>query len=79
MTLEDLTTAPTNGKVNGHHNGSTIQDKSTPIEQVEIRSPIRGRDILAVGKNYIDHAKEFNSSGYDSSDKVDIPTFRELI
>ncbi|KAF2795310.1 hypothetical protein K505DRAFT_273511 [Melanomma pulvis-pyrius CBS 109.77] len=41
---------------------------------VKVLAPITGRDILAVGKNYSEHAKEFNSSGYDSSDKVDIPT-----
>lgn len=35
---------------------------------------ISGRDILAVGKNYMEHAKEFNSSGYDSSDKTDRPS-----
>ncbi|KAI1422810.1 hypothetical protein F5Y12DRAFT_577358 [Xylaria sp. FL1777] len=43
-------------------------------ELVKILPPISGRDVLAVGKNYIEHAKEFNSSGYDSSDKVDRPT-----
>lgn len=36
--------------------------------------PISGRDILCVGKNYSEHAKEFNKSGFDSSDKVDQPT-----
>ncbi|KUL92317.1 hypothetical protein ZTR_02363 [Talaromyces verruculosus] len=36
--------------------------------------PISGRDILAVGKNYVEHAKEFNSSGFDASDKTDQPT-----
>ena len=36
--------------------------------------PISGRDIIAVGKNYVDHAKEFHASGYDSSDKVAQPT-----
>lgn len=41
---------------------------------VKILPPIAGRDILAVGKNYMEHAKEFNSSGYDSSDKVDRPS-----
>jgi 2-keto-4-pentenoate hydratase/2-oxohepta-3-ene-1,7-dioic acid hydratase in catechol pathway len=30
--------------------------------------------VLAVGKNYTEHAKEFNASGYDSSDKVDMPS-----
>ncbi|KAK6373567.1 hypothetical protein LTS17_008059 [Exophiala oligosperma] len=44
------------------------------LDQVEILPPISGRDILAVGKNYAEHAKEFNASGYDSSDKVDQPS-----
>lgn len=41
---------------------------------VKILPPLTGRDILCVGKNYAEHAKEFNSSGFDSSDKVDQPT-----
>jgi 2-keto-4-pentenoate hydratase/2-oxohepta-3-ene-1,7-dioic acid hydratase in catechol pathway len=45
-----------------------------PYSSVKILAPLTGRDILCVGKNYSEHAKEFNSSGYDSSDKVDIPT-----
>ena len=44
------------------------------LSSVELLPPIGGRDILAVGKNYFEHAIEFNSSGYDSSDKVDQPT-----
>ena len=43
-------------------------------DSVDILAPISGRDVLAVGKNYAEHAKEFNASGYDSSDKADIPT-----
>ncbi|KAK5936854.1 hypothetical protein PMZ80_010973 [Knufia obscura] len=43
-------------------------------DSVNIRPPISGRDILAIGKNYSEHAREFNASGYDSSDKVDIPS-----
>lgn len=39
-----------------------------------ILPPLRDRDVLCVGKNYFDHAKEFNSSGFDSSDKVDVPS-----
>lgn len=35
---------------------------------VEILAPLRGRDVLAIGKNYSEHAKEFNASGYDSSE-----------
>lgn len=48
--------------------------ESFPLSSVELLAPISGRDILAVGKNYAEHAKEFNSSGYDSSDKTDQPT-----
>ena len=45
-----------------------------PLNSVQILPPISGRDILAVGKNYVEHAVEFNKSGYDSSDRVDQPT-----
>jgi 2-keto-4-pentenoate hydratase/2-oxohepta-3-ene-1,7-dioic acid hydratase in catechol pathway len=45
-----------------------------PTSSTKILAPITGRDILCVGKNYAAHAKEFNTSGFDSSDKVDIPT-----
>lgn len=38
------------------------------LSSVELLAPIGGRDILAVGKNYFEHAIEFNTSGYDSSD-----------
>lgn len=44
-----------------------------PISSVILLPPLSGRDVLAVGKNYSEHAKEFNSSGYDSSDNVDVP------
>lgn len=36
----------------------------SPAANIRILPPISGRDILAVGKNYVDHAKEFNQSGY---------------
>lgn len=49
--------------------GSPLQIGSAKILPV-----IAGRDVLAVGKNYMEHAKEFNSSGFDSSDKVDRPS-----
>lgn len=45
-----------------------------PRSSIKLLAPINGRDILCVGKNYSAHAKEFNQSGFDSSDKVDIPT-----
>lgn len=45
-----------------------------PTGSVKILPVISGRDVLAVGKNYMEHAREFNSSGFDSSDKVDRPS-----
>ncbi|KAM0249717.1 hypothetical protein ACHAQJ_008919 [Trichoderma viride] len=45
-----------------------------PLTSAKLLAPLSSRDVLAVGKNYIDHAKEFNSSGYDSSDTVDRPS-----
>jgi hypothetical protein len=51
-----------------------LYDEAIPASSVKILAPITGRDIMAVGKNYFDHAKEFNKSGFDSSDKVDVPT-----
>lgn len=45
-----------------------------PVSTVKILPTISGRDILAVGKNYMEHAKEFNSSGFDSSDKTAKPS-----
>ncbi|RAQ60934.1 fumarylacetoacetate hydrolase [Aspergillus flavus] len=44
------------------------------LSSVKHLPPISGRDVLAVGKNYVEHAKEFNASGYDASDKSDQPT-----
>jgi 2-keto-4-pentenoate hydratase/2-oxohepta-3-ene-1,7-dioic acid hydratase in catechol pathway len=49
-------------------------DKPIQLSSVQLLAPISGRDVLAVGKNYFEHAIEFNSSGYDSSDKTDQPT-----
>lgn len=43
-------------------------------DSVRLLPPINHRDILCVGKNYAEHAKEFNKSGFDSSDKTDQPT-----
>ncbi|KAJ4991537.1 fumarylacetoacetate hydrolase [Stagonosporopsis vannaccii] len=55
---------------------SNIISSSAPVDatKVHILAPLRDRDVLCVGKNYFDHAKEFNSSGFDSSDKVDVPS-----
>ena len=53
-----------------------ISTNGTPMDSTEVNvlPPFASRDVLCVGKNYFDHAKEFNSSGFDSSDKVDVPS-----
>ncbi|KAB2101175.1 hypothetical protein AG0111_0g10617 [Alternaria gaisen] len=48
--------------------------KPLPASSVKTLPPFSSRDVLCVGKNYAEHAKEFNSSGFDSSDKVDTPS-----
>ncbi|KAL1607719.1 hypothetical protein SLS60_002655 [Paraconiothyrium brasiliense] len=45
-----------------------------PASSLKILPPLTGRDVLCVGKNYAEHAVEFNSSGFDSSDKTDQPS-----
>ncbi|PYH88647.1 hypothetical protein BO71DRAFT_488604 [Aspergillus ellipticus CBS 707.79] len=47
---------------------------SLPLSSVKLLPPVSGRDVLAVGKNYMEHAQEFHKSGYDSSDKVALPS-----
>lgn len=59
----------------GEEHISVVKDEDPfPVSSVKMLPPISGRDVLAVGKNYHEHAKEFNRSGFDSSDKVDIPS-----
>jgi 2-keto-4-pentenoate hydratase/2-oxohepta-3-ene-1,7-dioic acid hydratase in catechol pathway len=55
---------------------SNIQSYGEPFQSssTKILPPLIGRDVLCVGKNYAEHAREFNSSGFDSSDKVDQPS-----
>jgi 2-keto-4-pentenoate hydratase/2-oxohepta-3-ene-1,7-dioic acid hydratase in catechol pathway/pimeloyl-ACP methyl ester carboxylesterase len=55
---------------------SAIIPYGKPIlsDSVKIQPPFTDRDVLAIGKNYAEHAKEFNASGYDASDKVDMPS-----
>ena len=45
-----------------------------PASSVKILPPLTGRDILCVGKNYAEPAKEFNKRGFDSSDTTDQPS-----
>lgn len=54
--------------------GIIASGEPIPRSSIKLLPPISGRDILCVGKNYAEHAKEFNQSGFDSSDKTDQPT-----
>ncbi|GAA5876549.1 hypothetical protein JCM3774_003135 [Rhodotorula dairenensis] len=45
------------------------------LASVEVLAPVTGRDVLCVGKNYSEHAREFQRSGYDSSDSNEQPDF----
>lgn len=69
--LTDLYQAITAGEANiATHPGQ----ETLPLSSVKLLPPISGRDVLAVGKNYSEHAREFNTSGFDASDKNDQPT-----
>jgi 2-keto-4-pentenoate hydratase/2-oxohepta-3-ene-1,7-dioic acid hydratase in catechol pathway len=45
-----------------------------PLYSVKLLAPIRPRNnVMCVGKNYYDHAKEFADSGFDASAKQAVP------
>lgn len=45
-----------------------------PLSTVRLLAPLRMRkNVIAVGRNYRDHAKEFSDSGFDASEKQMIP------
>lgn len=58
----------------GEDNICQTTERPFPSTVVKILPPLAERDVLCVGKNYLEHAKEFNSSGFDSSDTVDRPS-----
>ena len=46
-----------------------------PVEQLRLLAPLRPRNnVMCVGKNYVDHAKEFAGSGFDASQAIAIPS-----
>lgn len=48
--------------------------RRVPIAHATIEAPIRVRkNVMAVGRNYRDHAKEFSDSGFDASEQQMIP------
>lgn len=45
-------------------------------DTVRLLAPLRPRkNVLAVGRNYRDHAREFSASGFDASEKQMVPDF----
>jgi 2-keto-4-pentenoate hydratase/2-oxohepta-3-ene-1,7-dioic acid hydratase in catechol pathway len=60
----------------GFERAAAVQINATRIARDEVRllAPIRPRNnVMCVGKNYADHAREFNSSGFDASAKQTVP------
>jgi 2-keto-4-pentenoate hydratase/2-oxohepta-3-ene-1,7-dioic acid hydratase in catechol pathway len=50
------------------------QGSRLPVAEVRLLAPLAPRkNIVAVGRNYHDHAKEFSDSGFDASEKQMIP------
>jgi 2-keto-4-pentenoate hydratase/2-oxohepta-3-ene-1,7-dioic acid hydratase in catechol pathway len=62
-TMVDLIRGAPNGILN-----STSSSDSLSLDDVTLLAPIPrpARNIICVGKNYRDHAKEFSSSGYEA-------------
>lgn len=54
-----------------------LSEEVIPVSSVKLLAPISGRDVLAVGKNYAEHAKEFNASGYSHRDHYKMPERHE--
>lgn len=47
---------------------------AVPASEVRLMAPIRPRNnVMAIGKNYVAHAKEFSDSGFDASKKTTVP------
>ncbi|CAI6249607.1 unnamed protein product [Periconia digitata] len=58
----------------GASNIASSSSSSLLAKNVRILPPFPKRDVLCVGKNYAEHAKEFNRSGFDKSDNMDQPS-----
>jgi len=53
---------------------AVTQGIRVPLDDVRLLAPLVPRkNILAVGRNYRDHAKEFSDSGFDASEKQMVP------
>jgi 2-keto-4-pentenoate hydratase/2-oxohepta-3-ene-1,7-dioic acid hydratase in catechol pathway len=51
-----------------------VKGDTLPASQVRLLAPIRPRNnVMCVGKNYVEHAKEFAGSGFDAMQKQAVP------
>lgn len=47
-----------------------------PLAEVLLRAPIRPRNnVMCVGKNYVEHAREFAGSGFDATQQQAVPDY----
>ncbi len=62
----------------GERAGKLEHGAPLPLDGVKLAAPVGplAKNVMAVGKNYYDHAQEFARSGIDQSgDKVEVPEF----
>jgi 2-keto-4-pentenoate hydratase/2-oxohepta-3-ene-1,7-dioic acid hydratase in catechol pathway len=58
----------------GLKRAAALRASRIALDDVRLLAPIRPRNnVMCVGKNYAEHAQEFNSSGFDASAKQAIP------
>lgn len=58
----------------GLQRAAAVNSPPIPLADVVLLAPIRPRNnIMCVGKNYYEHAKEFAGSGFDASQKQVVP------
>jgi 2-keto-4-pentenoate hydratase/2-oxohepta-3-ene-1,7-dioic acid hydratase in catechol pathway len=58
----------------GLERAAAVKATRIPLRDARLCAPIRPRNnVMCVGKNYVDHAREFNSSGFDASAKQEVP------
>jgi len=58
----------------GLQRAGAVTATPVPLADVHLLAPIRPRNnIMCVGKNYYEHAKEFADSGFDASQKQIVP------
>ncbi|MPZ52604.1 MAG: DUF2437 domain-containing protein, partial [Acidimicrobiia bacterium] len=57
--------------------GVVFEAPEIPLTDVRLMAPIPRprKNIAAVGRNYLDHAKEFSDSGFDASERQSVPDY----